>query len=79
MHHLPVSGIIKNIPVTEINDQIVEDLRMHVLAQLHQDEPVSEPELVHDQGHIFSSTGFGPTTEYKIPRISGVEISIDMQ
>ena len=50
----------------------MEDLRMHVLAQLHQDEPVAEPELVHDQGHIFSSARFGPTTEYKIPRISGV-------
>ena len=52
MHHLPVE--IKTIPVTEINDQIMEDLRVHVLAELHQDEPVPEPELVHDQSHVFS-------------------------
>ena len=68
MHHLPVE--IKNIPVTEINDQIMEDLRVHVLAELHQDEPVSEPELVHDQSHVFSPAGLGAATEHQIPGIS---------
>ena len=46
---------------------------MHVLAQLHQYEPVSKPEFLTDQGHIFSSTGLGPATEHQVPGLSEQE------
>jgi hypothetical protein len=34
-------------PVPEVNDEVMEYGLVHVLAQLHQDEPVSEPQLFH--------------------------------
>ena len=53
---------------------MVENLGMHVLAELHQDEPVSEPELVHDQSHVFSPAGLGAATEHQVSRIPEVRL-----
>ena len=44
---------------------MVEYLRVHVLAELHHDEPVSEPELGHDQADVFSSVGLRAATEHQ--------------
>ena len=53
------------LPWCEVEDQMVEYLRMHVLAELHHDEPVSEPELGHDQADVFSSVGLRAATEHQ--------------
>ena len=36
------------LPVPEVDNEVVEDDRTDVLADLHQDEPVAEPELLRD-------------------------------
>ena len=36
----------------------MENRRVHVLAELHKDKPVPEPELLHHDGHITSIAGF---------------------
>ena len=38
---------------------------MHVLAELHHEKPVAEPELGHDKGDIFSSIGLRTAAEHK--------------
>ena len=42
---------------------------MHVLAELHQDEPVPEPEVLHDGHHVVAAAGLGSAAENQIPRI----------
>jgi len=44
---------------------------MHVLAKLHHEEPVSKPELGHNQGDVFPPTGLRSATEDKEARIAG--------
>ena len=51
------------IPVTEVLHEVVEDLRVHVLAELHQNEPVSEVKLLHDKSDVLSPAGLGTATE----------------
>ena len=46
------------IPVSQILHEVMENHRVHVLGELHQDEPVAEPELLHHDGHITSIAGF---------------------
>ena len=48
----------------------MEYLWMHVLAKLHQEEPVSKPELGHDQGDVFPPTGLRTATEHQEARIT---------
>jgi len=50
---------------------MVEYLRVHVLAELHHDEPVSEPELGHDQADVFSSVGLRAATEHQEAGVAG--------
>ena len=60
-------------PVSEVYDQFIKDLRVHVLADLHQQEPVSKPEFLHDHGHVLSPRWLGSTTEHEVARLSGEE------
>ena len=38
---------------------------MEILTELHQDEPVSEVEPLHDVLDVFYVTGLCPATEYE--------------
>ena len=49
---------------------MIEYLWMHVLAELHHEEPVSKPELGHDQGDVFPPTGLRTATEHQEARIT---------
>jgi len=55
----------------KIKDEMIEYLWMHVLAELHHEEPVSKPELGHDQGDVFPPTGLRSATEHQEARITG--------
>ena len=61
--------------VSKVNDNIVEYLRMHVPAELHHDEPVSEPKSGHDNNNILPTTGLGTGTKLHDTEVSrNVEI-----
>ena len=47
----------------------MEDLRVHVLGELHEDEPVSEPEVVHDEPHVVAAAGLGSAAEHEVSRV----------
>ena len=57
------------LPVSQVDDQVVEDLRAHVLAELHQDEPVPEPEVLHDGHHVVAAAGLGSAAEHEVSRV----------
>ena len=42
---------------------------MHVLGELHEDEPVSEPEVVHDEPHVMTAAGLGSAAEHEVSRV----------
>ena len=44
---------------------------MNVLAKLHQDEPVSKVEFLHDDLDVVQVAGLGPTAEDKNTRCPG--------
>lgn len=44
---------------------------MHVPAELHHDEPVSEPKSGHDNNNILPTTGLGPGTKLHDTEVSG--------
>jgi len=50
---------------------MVEYLWMHVLAELHHEKPVAEPELGHDKGDVFSSIGLRTAAEHKETGVTG--------
>ena len=41
----------------------MENLRMHVFAELHQNEPVPEVKLLHDQPDVLPPAGLCPAAE----------------
>ena len=47
---------------------------MHFLAELHHDEPVPEPEVLHNRHNVVAAAGFGPAAEYQIPGVPGNRI-----
>jgi len=49
--------------VCEINDEISEYLRVDVLAELHQDEPLPVADLLHDEKDVLLAVVLGTTTE----------------
>ena len=51
------------IPVTEICNNLLKDLGVNVLTKLHQDEPVSEVEPLHDVLDVFYVAGLCPAAE----------------
>ena len=56
-------------PVLEVHNEVMEDLRVHVLGELHEDEPVSEPEVVHDEAHVVAAAGLGSAAEHEVSRV----------
>ena len=58
------------IPVTEVLHEVVEDLGVHVLAELHQNEPVAEPESVHHDRDINTAGTFSAAAEDKKAAVS---------
>ena len=42
---------------------------MHVPAELHHDEPVSEPEVLHNRHDVVAAAGLGTAAENQISRI----------
>ena len=65
--------IIVFSPVSEVYNKFMEDLRVHVLADLHEQEPVAKPEFLHDHRHVLSPRWLGSTTEHEVARLSGEE------
>ena len=53
------------IPVTEVLHQVMEDLRVHVLTELHQNEPVPEVKLLHDESDVLPPAGLGTAAEHE--------------
>ena len=49
----------------------MEDDGVDLLAQLHQDEPVAEPELLHHDGNVASVRRLGAPAEDEVARIPG--------
>ena len=43
----------------------MEDLRVHVLTELHQNEPVSEVKLLHDESDVLPPAGLGTAAEHE--------------
>ena len=56
-------------PVLEVHNEVMEDLRVHVLGELHEDEPVSEPEVVHDEPNVMTAAGLGSAAEHEVSRV----------
>merc|ERR1712079_173908 len=67
--HLQVLRPLGVHSVSEVRDQVMEHHGVHVLAELHQNEPVTKPELLHHNCNIPPVTGLGPSTEPEIARI----------
>ena len=49
--------------VCEVNDEISEYLRVDVLAELHQDEPLPVADLLHDEKDVLLAVVLGTTNE----------------
>ena len=49
----------------------MEDDGVDLLAKLHQDEPVAEPELLHHDGNVASVRRLGAPAEDEVARIPG--------
>jgi len=55
----------------QVKDELVEDNWVHVLAQLHQNEPVAEPESVHHNRDINTAGTFSAAAEDEKAAVSG--------
>ena len=69
--HLEVLCPLWVEPVPQFKDHLVEDDRVDLLAQLHQDEPVAEPELLHHNGNVAPIRRLRASTEDEVAGISG--------
>ena len=58
-------------PVPELENHLMEDGRVDLFAQLHQDEPVSEAELLHHDGDVAPIGTLGTSTEDQVARVLG--------
>ena len=56
-------------PVPELENHLMEDGRVDLFAQLHQDEPVSEAELLHHDGDVAPIGTLGTSTEDQVARV----------
>ena len=56
-------------PVPELENNLMEDGRVDLFAQLHQDEPVPEAELLHHDGDVAPIGTFGTSTEDEVARV----------
>ena len=52
-----------NLLLPEVSHEVVECFRMDVLTNLHQDEPISKPDLLHDHEDILPLGGPGAAEE----------------
>ena len=52
-----------NILFSKVSHQVVECFWVDVFTNLHQDEPISEPDLLHDEEHILSLWRSGAALE----------------
>ena len=55
--------------VSEVNYEVVEDLRVHLLAKLHYYEPVPKPKVLHNCHDVVVVAGFGTAAENQISRM----------
>jgi len=58
-------------PLFQVEDELVEDNWVHILAQLHQNEPVAEPESVHHDRDINTAGTFSAAAEDEEATVSG--------
>ena len=52
-----------NILFSEVDHQVMECFRVDVFTNLHQYEPISKPDLLHDEVNISAFRGAGATLE----------------
>ena len=71
--HLEVEVVrpLRVKPVSELENNLMEDGRVDLLAQLHHDEPVPEAELLHHDGDVAPIGTFGASTEDQVARVLG--------
>ena len=71
--HLKVEVVrpLRVKPVSELENNLMEDGRVDLFAQLHQDEPVPEAELLHHDGDVAPIGTFGASTEDQVARVLG--------
>ena len=71
--HLEVEVVrplrVKSVP--ELENNLMEDGRVDLFAQLHQDEPVPELELLHHEPDVLPPAGLGTATEHEHSGCSG--------
>ena len=58
-------------PVSELENNLMEDGRVDLLAQLHHDEPVPEAELLHHDGDVAPIGTLRASTEDQVARVLG--------
>ena len=71
--HLKVEVVrpLRVKPVSELENNLMEDGRVDLFAQLHQDEPVPKAELLHHDGDVAPIGTFGTSTEDQVARVLG--------
>ena len=71
--HLEVEVVrpLRVQPVSELENNLMEDGRVDLFAKLHHDEPVPEAELLHHDGDVAPIGTLGTSTEDQVARVLG--------
>ena len=70
--------MILSVPVSKLYANLMTHSGVHAVTELHQDEPVTKPQVLHDDGNIIATAWGGISAKDQKLNISKQNLSIKL-